>query len=76
MVVSEVRHTLQELKKEHPEITAACLRQDNAGCHHSVTMLAACKRMEVERVDLSDPQGGKGFCDRKAATIKAHVLRC
>ena len=29
----------------------------------------------VSRVDFSDPQGGKGPCDRKAATIKAHVRR-
>jgi len=26
-------------------------------------------------VDFSDPQGRKGACDRKAATIKAHVRR-
>ena len=44
-------------------------------------MLAACQLMEgatgikVQRVDFNDPQGGKGPCDRKAATIKAHVLR-
>ena len=24
-------------------------------------------------MDFSDPQGGKGACDRKAATIKAHI---
>ena len=29
----------------------------------------------VGRVDFSDPQGGKGACDQKAATIKAHVRR-
>lgn len=29
----------------------------------------------VRRADFSDPQGGKGACDRKAATIKAHVRR-
>ena len=29
----------------------------------------------VQRVDFSDPQGGKGSCDRKAATVKAHVRR-
>jgi len=29
----------------------------------------------VRRVDFSDLQGGKGPCDRKAATIKAHVRR-
>ena len=81
VMVSIIRHTLQELKKEHPEITTAFLRPDNAGCYHSFTMLAACRRMEeatgikVDRVDFSDPQGGKGPCDRRAATIKAHVLR-
>ena len=43
-------------------------------------MLATCRLMEatgikVERVDFSDPQGGKGPCDRRAATMKAHVVR-
>lgn len=31
--------------------------------------------IRVERVDFSDPQGGKGPCDRRAASIKAHVRR-
>ena len=31
--------------------------------------------VRVCRVDFSDPQGGKGACDRKAATIKAHIRR-
>ena len=26
-------------------------------------------------MDFSDPQGGKGACDRKAATVKGHVRR-
>ena len=44
-------------------------------------MLKACNNMAIKtgiavrRVDFSDPQGGKGPCDRKAATIKAHVRR-
>ena len=29
--------------------------------------------ISVRRVNFSDPQGGKGACDRKAAFIKAHV---
>ena len=28
-----------------------------------------------KRVDFSDPQGGKGACDRKAASVKAHIRR-
>ena len=31
--------------------------------------------VNISRVDFSEPQGGKGPCDRKAATIKAHVRR-
>ncbi|KAL9962224.1 hypothetical protein ACROYT_G031306 [Oculina patagonica] len=64
---------------KHPEITSAALRQDNAGCYHSAAMLSACRLMgeatgiDVKRVDFSDPQGGKGPCDRKAASIKAYV---
>ena len=27
----------------------------------------------MRRLDFSDPQGGKGACDRKGATIKAHI---
>jgi len=80
-VVQVLYHTLKTLKAEHPEIMRAALRQDNAGCYHGVGMLTACCLMgaetgiDVTRVDFSDPQGGKGPCDRKAATIKAHVRR-
>ena len=31
--------------------------------------------IKIGRVDFSEPQGGKGPCDRKAATIKAHIRR-
>ena len=62
---------------EHPEIKFVALRQDNAGCYHSVIMLSACCLMgtatgiHVKRIDFSDAQGGEGSCDRKAATIKS-----
>ena len=29
--------------------------------------------MDLYRIDFSDPQGGKGPCDRKAAQIKTHM---
>ena len=74
-------HTLRSLKEENPAIDTAFLRQDNAGCYHNSAVIASCFLMKfntgisVHRVDFSDPQGGKGACDRKAATIKAHVCR-
>ena len=37
--------------------------------------MGAVTGISVSRIDFSDPQGGKGPCDRKAATIKAHVRR-
>lgn len=79
IVVPIMRHTLEELKKQDSNITTAFYRQDNAGCYHSGAMIAASCLMEeltgikVQRIDFSDPQGGKGICDRKAATIKSHV---
>ena len=82
VVVVEISyHILKELKKENQEISLAFLRQDNAGCYHNATILAACRLVKelsgikVEKVDFSDPQGGKGPCDRKAASLKAHIRR-
>ena len=78
-VVAIMVHTLRHLKSEHPEIKDAFFRQDNATCYHGAIMLTACHQMKrltgvaVKRVDFSDPQGGKGACDRKAASVKAHI---
>ena len=36
-------------------------------------------RRHVRRMDFSDPQGGKGACDLKAASIRLHMknpLKC
>ena len=32
-----------------------------------------CSGVSVKRMDFTDPQGGKGPCDRKAASIKTHM---
>ena len=80
-VIWIMEHVLATLKLEHPEISTAYFRQDNAGCYHSVALLCACPEISkhtgihIKRVDFSDPQGGKGACDRKAATVKGHVRR-
>lgn len=44
-VVQVLQHTLKTLKANHPEVSTAALRQDNAGCYHSVVMLTACRLM-------------------------------
>lgn len=78
-VVLIMEHVLQTLKRDHPEIVKAYFRMDNAGCYHSaqtvlsVGVLSQRSGIQVCQIDFSDPQGGKGACDRKAAQIKAHV---
>ena len=79
-VVLIMDHVLRLLKKQHPEIVSSFFRQDNAGCYHSaeiilsVDILSKRSGIQINHVDFSDPQGGKGSCDRKAAQIKAHVM--
>lgn len=78
-VVLIMENVLRSIKKQHPAITTAFFRQDNAGCYHSaLTILSTniiSKRtgIRISQIDFSDPQGGKGSCDRKAAQVKAHV---
>ena len=78
-VVLIMEHVLRSLKLQHPEITSAYFRQDNAGCYHSsctilsALVLSSRSKIQVKQIDFSDPQGGKGACDRKVAQVKAHV---
>ena len=68
-----------KLKKIMPELKCVYYRQDNAGCYRcGPTILHAPFAAQqhgvcLKRLDFSDPQGGKGSCDRKAATIKGHM---
>jgi len=69
------------MKKEIPDVEMAYYKQDNAGCYHSGNSIISAKLagnavgVAVVRNDFSDPQGGKGVCDRKAATIEGDVGR-
>ena len=78
-VTTLMQHVLATLKRENPEIENAFFRQDNTGCYHSANTVLACKNISkqtgisIRRMDFSDPQGGKGPCDRFAATMKNHV---
>ena len=78
-VLAIIDDVFSQLKSIAPEVTTVFLRQDNAGCYHSASVLLSVQRIAnkneitLSRVDYSDPQGGKGACDRKAATIKGHI---
>eukprot|EP00058_Branchiostoma_floridae_P019324 XP_002604814.1 hypothetical protein BRAFLDRAFT_70664 [Branchiostoma floridae] len=77
--VSVMKHTVEELKKDHPSLTSLYVRSDNAGCYHNVLTLQVSKSISettgvtVKRIDFCEPQGGKGSCDRQAAMIKSHI---
>ena len=79
-VASIMLDCLTTLKKEIPELEMAYYKQDNAGCYHSGNSIISAKLagdamgVAVVRNDFSDPQGGKGVCDRKAATIKGRYV--
>ena len=78
-VVAILDDVVKQLASIAPEISTIYLRQDNAGCYHSASTLLAIQqvatrnKLQLSRVDFSDPQAGKGSCDRKAATIKSHM---
>ncbi|XP_020613523.1 uncharacterized protein LOC110051794 isoform X2 [Orbicella faveolata] len=80
-VASIMLDCLTTLKKEIPDLEMAYYKQDNAGCYHSGNSIISAKLADdavgvaVLRNDFSDPQGGKGICDRKAATIKGDIGR-
>lgn len=77
--VLAVLDVFYQLRSLSPPITTVSLRSDNAGCYHSTLVLLSVQQtaskheIHLSRVDFSDPQGGKGACDRKAATIKNRI---
>ena len=81
LVTALMRHTLQEQKPKHPELKDAYYRSDCAGSYASSDVLIPLKHMEtltavsVRRYDFSEPQAGKGPCDRSSAHQKSHVTR-
>ena len=78
-VLAILNEVFRRLKDVMPHLQSIYLRQDNAGYYHwALNLVTASKVAELNnfllrRMDFSDPQGGKGSCDRKAATIKSHM---
>ena len=77
-VLSIMKDVIGKLKSQLPQLETVFYRQDNAGCYHCGATIvgasfAGCSGVSVKRMDFSDPQGGKGPCDRKAASIKSHI---
>ena len=78
-VLAVMVDVIRQLKIAMPGLNIVYYRQDNAGCYHCGTTLVCAAALgheegiKIRRLDFSDPQGDKGACDRKAATIKSHM---
>ena len=78
-VLAIMSDVIRKLKRNMPGLSTVNYRNDNAGCYHSGPTIVCCQALgkkegvSLRRLDFSDPQGGKGPCDRKAATIKNHM---
>jgi len=78
-VLAVMADALQQLKITIPQLEFVYYREDNAGCYHCGATIVSARvigeqyGVTIKRLDFSDPQGGKGPCDRKAATIKSHM---
>ena len=78
-VLAVMVDVIKQLKIIIPGLKKVSFRQDNAGCYHCGTTIVWASTLEAElgvtikRLDFSDPQGGKGACDRKAASVKSHM---
>ena len=72
-VLAIIDDVVAKLKSVIPELKSVCFRQDNAGCYHSAITILGTRQLALKdsisvRMEFSDHQGGKGPCDRKAAT--------
>ena len=75
-----IKDVIKQLKITMPEQKTVNYRQDNDGCYHCGTTIICASELGanlgvvIKRLNFSDPQGGNGACDRKAATIiKSHM---
>lgn len=79
VVLAIMSDVIERLKVIMPKLRLVFHRQDNAGCYRNGPNVFCAKLLghrhgvAIKRMDFSDPQGGKGACDRKAATIKSHM---
>ena len=76
-----IEHTLATLKALKPNLSQVYFRSDNAGCYHcaylllSLPTIAERTGFKIARYDFSEPQAGKGICDRRIAALKSHMRR-
>ena len=67
-VVSILKHVLNGLRLEDPQLETVYFRADNAGCYHGSEFLLAINKLYdetgvlIRRIDFSEAQAGKEHC--------------
>lgn len=80
-VLSIIEDLLKNVKADYSKISQVYFRSDNAGCYHNGALLLSLPKVGERtgirpiRYDFSEPQSGKDVCDRKTASMKAHIRR-
>ena len=80
-IISILQDLLKRLKIENEKLRFAYLRSDNGACYHNAITTTSIKQLLmttgvlIRRIDFSEPQAGKGPCDRQSAVIKGVVRR-
>ena len=74
-----MKDVIGKLKSHLPQLKSVVYRQDNAHCYDCVTTIVGASfasrfyGVSVKRLNFSDPQCGKGPCDRNPASLKSHT---
>jgi len=80
-VLSILENLLSTIKQGNPAVKKVYLRSDEAGCYHNSKLVSSFQELgyrlgiEIVRYDHSEPQSGKGMCDRILCPMKAAIRR-
>lgn len=73
-------HTFDLLKEQNPRLTEVYLKSDNAGCYHSLPLMAflwtnrSLNGLTVKEYNFSEVQSGKDICDARTGNCRLHIL--
>ena len=80
-IISILQDVFKRMKLNDPQFRYAYLRSDNGACYHNAITTTAIDEIYrntdvfIRRIDFSEPQAGKGPCDRQASVIKGQIRR-
>ena len=71
-VLSILENLLITVRSSNSKVKKAYLKSDEAGCYHNVGERVG---VSLQRYDFSEPQSGKGVCDRILCPLKSAIRR-